>query len=73
MSKYKLIGKKRFTKHGHTMFFEDVLRDLKRKEYLQDQFTKQRAEIKELKIAIGELVDSPRTIGYDEKSNKLNK
>ena len=35
--KYNLIGKQ-FTKDGHTMFYEDVLRDLKRKEYLETEF-----------------------------------
>lgn len=43
--KYNLIGKQ-FTKDGHTMFYEDVLRDLKRKEHLERENINLKKEMK---------------------------
>jgi len=40
MEKYELTNENRFLKNGHTMFFEDVLTDLKRKSYLESNESK---------------------------------
>ncbi len=43
--KYKRKGKTDITKSGHTMFFDDILKDLKRKEYLESQLQANKKEI----------------------------
>ncbi len=48
MEKYELTKDDKFLKNGHTMFLGDVLTDLKRKAFLEEEIIRLREKIKEI-------------------------